>query len=127
LDVFVVYFEEDEEHEVDEVIGDQVGVADVVDDAVEDDVPEFDHGVPEELDEELVALLADFVELLPVEHHAGEVDVDHPGHGDHEGVDDRDVDLLDAVGARQDELGADVPVVALVLVVEIAEDVVLRS
>lgn len=54
------------------------------------------------------------------------VDVDHPGHRDHEGVHHRHVDLLDAVRARRDELRADVAVVVLVLVVQVAEDVVLQ-
>lgn len=39
LYVLVVDFEEHQQYEIDEIVGDQVGVPDIVDDAVEYDVP----------------------------------------------------------------------------------------
>jgi hypothetical protein len=45
LNVLIVRLKENQQDEVDEIIGDQVGVADVVDDAVQDDVAQLQHAV----------------------------------------------------------------------------------
>lgn len=87
LDVFIVHFQKDQKHKIDEIIGDQIGISNVVDDAVEDDISQFEHAVSEQFDEKLITLLSDFIEFLSINDHIGEIDVDHPRHGDHESID----------------------------------------
>lgn len=87
LNVLVVRFKEDQQHEIDEIISDQIRVADVVDYTVQNNVAQLQHAVSQQLNEQVVTFFADFVEFLSVDGHVGVVDIDHPGHGDHKGVD----------------------------------------
>jgi hypothetical protein len=51
LNVLIVRFQENQQHKVDEVIGDQVGVTDIVNDAVENDVSQLQHAVSQKFNE----------------------------------------------------------------------------
>lgn len=87
LNIFIVGFQENEQHKVYEIVGNQVGIANIIDDTVENDVPQLEHTVSQQLHKQLIALFSNFIEFLSVNSHIGVVDVDHPRYCNHKCVD----------------------------------------
>ena len=67
LDILIIRFQKDQKHKVNEIVGYQVWIANIVDYTIEDDISQLQHAVSQQFDKKLITFFSDFIEPLAID------------------------------------------------------------